>query len=345
MRVAMKSRVIAATLAGLLLGGGGCMSNSYRIPAKDLAALARTDPEQRGQHVRVVQEINDSSAPAVQPIDPGVHIYLGADYHYSSAGGGGGGGGGGSHGGSGLGKVGGSGDDGKAAAVAFLVIAATALFMVAAIEGSRFDGYAQLHPMHPVHLFGRDGSYRVMPLAAIDPATAAMTEEAIVRSNEGPWRELDRAPLTHEGWTYSMYAGTGSLRSIDGDKELGPAFTVQLGYFPTETLGVHASVFFGWRDNVVNETLFESRYTLELQSFPIKAGPFHAGLYGGAGIAYRFEDGSKLSRMQDPQSLALTGGAMLQLELATRLALTARFGVAQAHDERMSDILVGLSVY
>jgi hypothetical protein len=344
MRVALRSRVIAAALAGLLLGGGGCVSNSYRIPAKDLAVLAQTPPEQRGQHVRVVQEISDSSAPGVQPIDPGTQIYVGTDFHYSSSGGGGGRGGGGGHAG-GVGKVGGAGDDGKAAAIAFLVIAATALVTVAAVEGSRFDGYAQLHPMHPVHLFGRDGSYRIMPLAAIDPATAAWTNEAIVRSNEGPWRELDRAPLTHEGWSYSMYAGTGSLRSINGDKELGPAFTVQLGYFPSEMLGIHANVFFGWRDNVVNETLFEPRYTLELQTFPVKSGPFHAGLYGGAGVAYRFEDGSKLARMQDPESLALTGGAMLQLELATRLALTARFGVAQAHDERMSDILVGLSVY
>lgn len=345
MRVDLRSRAIATTVAALLVGGGGCVSNSYRIPGKDLAALAQTAPEQRGQHVRVIQEINESSAPAAQPVDPSTRVYVGTDIHFSTGVHAGGGGGGGSRGPGGLGKMGGAGNDGKAAAIAFLVIAATALVMVAAVEGSRFDGYAQLHPMHPVHLFGHDGSYQVMPLAWIDPATAAWTEKAIVRPNEGPWRELDRAPLTHEGWTYSMYAGTGSLRSVNGDKELGPAFTVQLGYFPSESLGVHANVFFGWRDNIVGETLFESRYTLELQTFPVKAGPFHAGLYGGAGVAYRWEDGSKLARMQDPESLALTGGAMLQLELATRLALTARFGVAQAHDERMSDILVGLSVY
>jgi hypothetical protein len=194
-------------------------------------------------------------------------------------------------------------------------------------------------------LFAHDGTYRVMPLAWIDPATAAQTDRAIVRPTEGPWMSLDRAPLTRTGWTYGMYGGTGSLRSINGEKELGPAFTVQVGYFPTQDIGVVASVFFGWRDNVVNETLFESRYTGEVQFIPVKAGPFHAGFYGGAGLAYRFEDGAKLSRWQDPESFALVGGAMMQLELHTRIALTARFGQAQAHDERMSDIMFGLSVY
>ncbi|HLL25782.1 MAG TPA: hypothetical protein VK427_26775, partial [Kofleriaceae bacterium] len=268
---------------------------------------------------------------------PHVHVSTGIRTSPSPSRGGGGGGG--------LGNIGGAANDGKAAAVAFLVLAATALVTVAAIEGSRFDGYAQLHPMHPVHLFARDGSYRVMPLAWIDPATAAMTDRAIVRSTEGPWRELERAPLTRRGWGYSMYGGAGSLRSINGEKELGPAFSVQLGYHPTNDFGVLANAFFGWRDNVVGETLFESRYTLELQTMPIVAGPLHAGLYGGVGLAYRYEDGSKLSRSQDPESLALTGGAMLQLELHTRIALTARFGLAQAHDEHMSDILFGLSVY
>lgn len=344
------SRIVAVSLA-LVVAGSGCVSNSYKIPTSNLAQLAQTAPEQRGQHVRVIQEISDSSAPPANRVDNGTTIILVPDVSYEVAGGGGvnsgvrdhrpsGGGGGG-----GGGKSGGDAADAKAAAVVFLVVAATALVTVAAVEGSRFDGYAQLHPMHPVHLFGKDGSYRVMPLAWIDPATAAWTSEAIVRANEGPWRELDRAPLTRRGWGYSMYGGMGSFRSINGEKELGPAFSVQLGYHPTNDIGILANVFLGWRDNSVDETLFESRYTLELQAMPVKAGPFHAGLYGGLGFAYRWEDGSKLARTQDPESGAFTGGAMLQLELQTRIALTARFGQAWAHDERMSDILFGLSVY
>ena len=330
MRVDLGSRVVAVSVAALLLGGG-CVSNSYKIPTSDLSRLTQIAPEQRGQHVRVVQEITESSAPPAQRVDGGTVIYVGPDIHVGGSTSVGGGGRGHGGGGGGLGKIGGAGNDGKAAAIAFLVIAATALVMVAAVEGSRFDGYAQLHPMHPVHLFGRDGSYRVMPLAWIDPATAAWTETAIVRSGEGPWNELDRAPLTRRGWGYSMYGGVGSLRSINGEKELGPAFSVQLGYHPTNDIGVLANVFFGWRENSIDETLFESRYTLELQAMPVKAGPLHLGLYGGVGLAYRWEDGSKLARTQDPGSGAFTGGAMLQLELQTRIALTARFGQAWAH--------------
>jgi hypothetical protein len=36
---------------------------------------------------------------------------------------------------------------------------------------------------------------------------------------------------------------------------------------------------------------------------------------------------------------------MLQLDVNTRIALTGRFGVARAHDERMHDMLIGISVY
>jgi len=337
-------RLVAVSLAALLVSG--CASNAYRIPGKDLAQLSQVAPEQRGERVRVIQEIGDSSAPPAERVDGSTEVIIGPRVHISTGvhlnGGGGGGGGGGRPS---IGKMGGAANDGKAAAIAVIIIAATALVTVAAVEGSRFDGWAQLHPMHPVHLFAHDGTYRVMPLAWIDPQTAAMTDKAIVRPNEGPWRELSRAPLTRNGWTYSMYAGSGSLRSINGDKELGPAFTIQGGYHPTQDIGILPTIFFGWRDNVVGETLFESRYGLELQVLPVTAGPFHAGLYGGLGLAYRWEDGSKLSRMQDPESIYYSGGAMLQLELHTRIALTARFGQTHAHDERMSDILVGLSVY
>jgi hypothetical protein len=223
-----------------------------------------------------------------------------------------------------------------------LVVAAVALVAVATVEGSRFDGFAQLHPMYPVHLIGKDGGYALMPLAWIDPNTAAWADHAVIRDTEGPFRPLEHAPLSREGWTYGMYGGIGSLRSVAGDVATGPAFTVQLGYFPDQHVGVVGSLFFGWRDNVVQETLFESRYTLELQAFPVQAGIFHAGLYGGGGGAYRVED--QLPGGNSGSS-AFTGGAMLQIDINTRLALTARFGMAQAHDELMRDIQFGLSVY
>jgi hypothetical protein len=219
----------------------------------------------------------------------------------------------------------------------------------AVIEGSRFDGYAQLHPMHPVHLIGKDGNYTVLPLAWIDANTAAWADTAVVRPSEGPWRELERAPLSRQGLTYGMYGGTGSLTSADGALAMGPAWTVQLGYFPTQELGILASVFFGWRDNKYGATLFETRTTGEVQVLPVQLGILHAGLYGAAGVAYRFEDAIQVTGGRvipgNESGSALAGGAMFQLDINTRIALTGRLGIARAHGEQMHDLLIGISVY
>jgi hypothetical protein len=338
-------RALAMVLAGSLISGG-CAVNSYQIPTSDLARLAQLPPEARGQRVRVIQEISRSDVPDAQPVTNETQIvvfpqvYVGYGGRRGSSHGGGGGG---------LGKIGGAGNDGKAAAIAFLVLAATALVTVAVIEGSRFDGYAQLHPMHPVHLIGKDGSYDVRPLAWIDAASAAMAETAVVRPTEGPWLQLDRAPLSRKGLSYGMYGGTGSLRSAVGDTAMGPAWTVQLGYFPSEQIGVFGTVFFGWRNNVYDATLFETRYTAELQALPLQLGILHGGVYGGLGAAYRFEDAVKLTGGDvvtgNQASAAFAGGAMFQLDINTRIALTARLGFSYAHGEQTHDALIGLSVY
>jgi hypothetical protein len=338
-------RALAVVLAGSLIAG--CGANSYRIPPSELARLAQTPPETRGQHVRVIQEIVGSDVPAAPPVAgetqiliiPQIDIAVGA--HPRPRGGGGFGGSGG--------KIGGAGNDGKAAAIAFLVLAATAMVTAVVIEGSRFDGYAQLHPMHPVHLIGRDGNYTVMPLAWIDANAAAWTDTAVVRRTEGPWRELERAPLSRAGLAYGLYGGAGTLRSADGTVATGPAWTVQLGGFLTQELGIFASVFFGWRNNIYDATLFETRTTLEVQFLPVALGPLHAGGYGGIGIAHRFEDALRLADDRVVAGAhtggALAGGAMFQLDINTRIALTARLGLSFAHDERMRDVLIGVSVY
>ena len=59
------------------------------------------------------------------------------------------------------------------------------------------------------------------PLAWIDPQTAEWTEDAYVRRTEGPWNQLERAPLDREGWNYSMFGGIGTYESADGRKAPG----------------------------------------------------------------------------------------------------------------------------
>ncbi len=352
-------------LAGCMLAAG-CGSQSYEIKSGELARLAQLPPESRGMKVRLSQELSDANVGPPEPVNESVGIVVFPEpnvygperrRYYSYGGGGSGpdwnggirssaprGGGGGGHGG-GIGG-GGGGGDGKGYAVIAIVVAATILVAAAAVEGSRFDGYAQLHPMQPVHLFGKDGGYTVLPLAWIDPQTADWADHAIVRQTEGPFHFLERAPLDRVGFTYAMMGGLGTYRSVDGSTSSGTATEIQLGVFPDQKVGIVGSVFFGWRDNAVGDTLFESRYTLQIHGYPVQTGPLHLGLYGGGGAAYRWEDyGPDMPGVGNSGSLALVGGALLQLDINTRLAITGRFGMTYAHAEQMSDAMIGLSVY
>jgi len=169
-------RLSSLLLAGLLVGSG-CAAQSYQIPTNELQRLSMAPPETRGARVLVSQEVGGSEVNSAETVGPDTEIilvpriYIGGTYtrgerNGGGVGAGGGGGysgggggvsgpnsGGGSSGGGkgGLGKLGSGGGDGKAAAVVIVVAAAVALFVIAGIEGSRFDGWVQMHPMHPMH--------------------------------------------------------------------------------------------------------------------------------------------------------------------------------------------------
>jgi len=363
-----RMRLVAVVLAGTMLATG-CGSNSYEIKSGELARLAQMAPEARGQKVRLSQDMTEADVGPPEPVQEGTaivffpqpNIYGPERRRYYQYGGGGSGpdwnggirSGGAPHGtastttsSGGGGHSGGSGGDAKGYAVVAIVVAVTILVAAAAVEGSRFDGYAQLHPMQPVHLFGKDGGYTVLPLAWIDPQTAQWADHAIVRATEGPMNFLERAALDRPGFSYALMTGLGTYRSYDGSTDNGAATEIQLGYWPDQKIGIMGSVFFGWRNNDVGDTLFESRYTLQVHTYPIQTGPLHLGLYGGGGEAYRWEDyGPNMPGAGNAGSLALVGGALLQLDINTRLAITGRFGMTYAHEEQMSDALIGLSVY
>ena len=337
---------VGATILAICVVASGCGTQSYRVTSSELARLSQVPQADRGRRVRVVQQLSEADMAPAPAVSDSTTIIFVPDIEFdmrvrSGPGYGGGRGLGGGGGGIKLGG-GGAANDSKAQAVVFVALAVVALVAVAGIEGSRFDGYAQLHPMYPVHLFGRDGGYTVVPLAWVDANAARWADHAVIRSNEGPFTPLDRAPLDREGWTYGVYGGLGSLQSAAGDTDTGPAFTVQIGYFPEQRFGVLFSQAVGWRQNRVNATMYESRSTLELQALPVQLGIFHAGVYGGIGGAYRLED--SISHGNEGSS-AFTLGGMFQLDINTRIALTARLGTAFAHGEHMNDVIVGLSVY
>jgi hypothetical protein len=229
-------------------------------------------------------------------------------------------------------------EDGKA----LLVLAAAVAVGAALTEGMRYDGWVRLHPMHPVHLHGWDGSYRWLPLAQVTPEVAAGTRRAVVRESEGPWQQVGRAPLNRQGWTYSVLMGSAETPLAGEPEARGFASHIQFGRFVSGNLGVLFDFGMGWADNQLGDTVYDSRSAIELQFMPMAASILHAGLFGQLGVGYRLDDSYQGS---DRRGFLLGGGAMAQLELTTRLAITARAAQTMAYGTRTSDFTVGVSIY
>jgi hypothetical protein len=85
---------------------------------------------------------------------------------------------------------------------------------------------------------------------------------------------------------------------------------------------------------------------VELQTFPLRAGPLSLGAFGHGGV--QFARGSSGAFLSGP---AVGGGAMAELALTTRLALTLRGDWTTAHLENLPDwdshlsITAGLAIY
>ncbi len=334
-------------VALLAVTSAGCPNENYRIKRDELMALSQQPPETRSTRVRVVQGLGDQDTPPepAPQVRGGVSvivvapIWVGGTPHrhnYASRGpvnqh---------SHGGV-PGRGGNVAAANKESAKAALVIGAIAATALAFTEGVRYDGWVAVHPMHPVHLWGPNGEYTWMPLADVTPEVAAWADHAALRRYEGPWQPLGRRPLDRQGFTYSLLLGSSEIALIGDDPKPGFLGHVQFGYFPLHQLGVQADVAWGWGNDDLGITIFDGRYSLELDVLPLDAGIFHAGGYGQLGLAYRSDDGIQHS----DQDTLLGIGGLLQLELTTRLALTLRAGQTWVHDEGLSELTFGVSIY
>jgi hypothetical protein len=117
---------------------------------------------------------------------------------------------------------------------------------------------------------------------------------------------------------------------------------VQLGGFVTQSLGILVDLGAGWsNDTHTGATAYDSRGGLELDLFILNASLFHLGIFGEGGLANRWQDGFP----GHDSSFYVGGGALLQLEITTRLALTARAALVQEYDDTAGDFTAGLSIY
>jgi hypothetical protein len=326
----------------------GCPSTNHRISHSELLELSHRPPGARGERVRVVQSLGDADEPPqpAPPVRAGVAVYVAAPiwvggsprYHR--------------HGTSSVyRRADGSvvrrssrGDVARAKkdeAKAWLIIAAVAAGALALTEGIRYDGWVRLHPMHPVHLWGPYGEYTWMPLAHVTPDVAQWAHHGSVRDVEGPWQPLGRAPLNRRGFTYSLLLGAGQVPLLGDDPTAGFLGRFQLGFYPTRQLGIQADIAYNWTEDERGATIFDGRYSLEADFLPFSAGKIHAGGYGQIGFASLSDDGVSF----DELDTLFGGGGLLQLELTTRLALTARAGVVAVHDEALFEFTGGVSIY
>ncbi len=311
----------------------GCLSQTHVIPKRDLMALSVTPAEARGQRVRVVQAFAHEAGPPERPTSGGVVVVTPPvrTRNYGPRRG---------RGGVGKGSkiAKGAKDDAKFWLIAAAVVAAS----LAVTEGARFDGWVNLNPGHPVYLFGYGGEYQVVRLRDLTPEQASWARKAIIHPRDGAWQELERAPLNRQGWTYSVLGGPAQIPGIDGTVDRGFLGHIQFGYFPTRTVGINLDFAMGWRDTALNQTVFESRNSLELQVLPVAAGIIHAGVYGSMGFGLQIDDAL---RGGSRNSLVFAGGGILQLELTTRLALTARAGFANLNSHTVNEAVFGVSIY
>ncbi len=260
------------------------------------------------------------------------------------SGGGGRGISGGHVGGGGGGGGGGNGD-------AMLVVIVVVIAVVVAIglvssEGVRFDGYVTMSPEQPVHLRAANGQQATIPVADLSPGWVAGTVEAKVMDDEGfGLRRLDCLPLDRRGGTFKLDSGTIAF-DFAGATLAGPAMNIQSGYFFTRKLGLLANLGLGG-GAAAGGLVPRHALGLELQAFPVAWGPVHLGAFGNGGMAItEVLVGSTPTYVSGP---SVGGGALAELDLTSRLALTLRAGGSLAKLDQVwtpaGQLTAGVAVY
>ena len=335
--VALTARMPRAAhlLACLAALSSGCLSNTYTIREAELARLAGTAPEERGERVRVVERLGrDHGVPPAPAV--GTTVVVVADSSPS-------------------GRttrrtrrtqsrreMGSDADSGAAVAVAVAVIAAAAGIGIAATEGARYDGFVEVDPKHPVHL-RRGDEYAWVPLSGLTQDDVEWAEEAILLPEEGPWRPLGRAPLDRKGFVYQLDVGALALDDAVGGTEWGGGASIGLGYFPLQQLGVLLDFGFGIGERSQG-TILNGRYGVEVQGYPLQLARLHVGLFGQLGFSQSWHDVRGGTRRQTGAYYG--GGGIMQVDLTTRLALNIRGGVNILPDGQLSpEVGLGFAVY
>jgi hypothetical protein len=155
--------------------------------------------------------------------------------------------------------------------------------------------------------------------------------------------DLGRAPLDRAGFAFGFELGLATTGTLDRDGSLGFAARTSFGLFPIHEVGLLVGLGAGATGDVV-----EWRPYVELQAHPLTLGLLSVGMYAQGGYATGTE------AVPDAENRSVSGwyyggGAIAQLEITTRLAVTFRGGVSVLTDPGESMVapegLIGLAIY
>jgi hypothetical protein len=211
-------------------------------------------------------------------------------------------------------------DDLVVYAVVAIVVASLAAVGAGLTEGMRFDGDVAVVPQQLIYLQDGHGGERALPVEAVTPGDLAGAERAVLRDDEGfGLLRLERAPLNRRGFAFKV--DVGSLETtVAGNQPLGFASHVQFGYFPFQRFGLLAGLELGGAGG--DDSFSRHALALEAQLFPINFWRIHLGgsAHAGSGVTNQDDQAKKVWGVP-----SVGGGAIVELALTTRLALTARF--------------------
>jgi hypothetical protein len=355
--------VLSLLLCPLLLLG--CLSNSYYIERDELQRLSSMPPEERWQSVRAVQRMGGDDNPPEDDsaIGGSTHgdvyvstVVIDSHYHHhhypprrtvyrpvadasgtvSSAPA------------STAPKVSsskkGNGKAESAAIVAVAVVAAAgAGFVLAASEGSRYDGWVAVNPDEPLHLRLRGGITRPVALSSLSPADIALADGAtIYEGDRERFPKLGRAPLDRAGFTFTTALHFGGMPQIDASPATGFGGYALIGgnIANVVTLGLGATADTGLD---AKHSLLTATVAPEIQIFPVR----YVGVYGAAGWAFRNTSIDYGTRADE--GWLMRGGLLGEIPMTTRLALQGRAGASkQFFPERSTltwEAQLGLAIY
>jgi hypothetical protein len=154
----------------------------------------------------------------------------------------------------------------------------------------------------------------------------------VLRDDEGwGFASRVRAPLDREGFAFKVDLGATSADAADSVRQYslsGLASHIQLGYFPHHRVGLLAGLSLTGGADEDGGTFTRHMLAFEAQAFPLAWKRLHLGGFANVGSMVL-----RSARAAPDPALAIGGGALVELALTTRLALTARAAWSAARVE------------